>query len=166
MKYVDGMNEAERKAWVNQQATRQEEDRVWRERKRHNLAWRIAREFDVLVITRSGETWLIDCKRSDNGGFIIDTSDIEKLLDIAVDWRNRQPNTVVVCRFDMWFSRTRQANNRRDIIVTEADRGWSVRCEKTPKKIMTQRVKRGSQEEANHEGEEIEETEATDGTAN
>jgi hypothetical protein len=141
------MTEAERKAYANKLAMVQEEKRVALERSHHNLAWRIAKEFDVLVVTRSGEIWLIDCKRSDNGMFIIDGSDIEKLLGVANDWRKRQPNAIVVCRFEMWFSRTRQANNKRDIVVTEEDRGWSIRCTKTPKKITTHRVKHGGQEE-------------------
>jgi len=141
------MSEAERKAYANKLAMRQEEERVKRERARHNLSWRIAREYDVLVITKAGETWLVDCKRSNNGEFIIDGSDIIKLLDIANNWRAKQPGVVVEARFEMWFSRTRQANNRRDVVVTEDDRGWSIKCTKTPKKITTQKVKRGSQEE-------------------
>lgn len=152
------MTEAERKAYANKLAMIQEEKRVALERSHHNLAWRIAREFDVLVVTRSGEIWLIDCKRSDNGIFDIDNSDVEKLLEQAVEWRKRQPNAIVVCRFEMWFSRTRQANNKRDIIVTEDDRGWSIQCTKTPKKITTRRVKRGSQEEVEHDGETLEES--------
>lgn len=143
----DKMNEAERKAYANKLAMRQEEERVKRERARHNLSWRIAREYDVLVITKAGETWLVDCKRSNNGEFILDGYDINKLLDIAIDWRSKQSGVVIQTIFEMWFSRTRQANNRRDIVVTEEDRGWSIKCVKTAKKIMTRRVKRGSQEE-------------------
>ncbi len=139
------MDEAERKAWINKQAQRHEEMRVCEERKRKNLAWRIAREFDVLVI-RQGEAWLVDCKKSDNHEFIIEAYDINKLLGLTNEWTKRL-GIPVCARFDMWFSRTRQANNRRDIVVTEEDRGWSIKCTKTPKKIMTQRVRRGSQEE-------------------
>jgi len=139
------MEEADRKAWINKQAQRHEESRVCLERKRRNLAWRIAREFDVLCV-RHGEMWLIDCKRSDNHEFIIDAYDINKLLNLANEWTNRL-GIPVQARFDMWFSRTRQANNRRDIIVTEEDRGWSIKCTKTPKKITTKRVKKGSHEE-------------------
>lgn len=141
------MTEAERKAYANKLAQVQEEKRVALEHEHHNLAWRIAKEFDVLVVTRSGEIWLIDCKRSDNGMFIIDNKDVDKLLNQANEWKKRQPSAVVVCRFEMWFSRTRQANNKRDIIVTEDDRGWSIRCTKTPQKITTKRVAHGSQEE-------------------
>jgi len=141
------MTEAERKAYANRLAMRQEENRVAEERKHGNLSWRIAREYDVLVITKSGETWLIDCKRSNNGEFICEGYDINKILDIASNWRKKQPGIVIKTFFEVWFSRTRQANNRRDVEVTDSDRGWSVRCTKTPKKIMTQRVKRGSQEE-------------------
>ena len=142
---TDYMDEAERKAWVNKQAQRHEENRVCQERKRKNLSWRIAREFDVLVV-RQGELWLVDCKRSDNHEFTIDATDIIKILNLANEWSARL-GIVVQTRFDMWFSRTRQANNRRDIVVTEEDRGWSIKCTKTPKKIMTKRVTRGCQEE-------------------
>ena len=141
------MDEATRKAYANKLAMIQEEKRVAFEKKRGNLAWRIAREYDVLVVTKSGEIWLIDCKRSDNGIFIIENGDIAKLLNVANDWRKHQPNATVVCRFEMWFSRTRQANNKRDILVGEEDRGWSIQCTKTPKKITTKRVARGKQEE-------------------
>lgn len=153
---TEKMSSAERKAYANKLATVQEEMRVAYERKRHNLSWRISREFDVLVITRSGETWLIDCKRSDNGAFTIDGSDVAKLLDQAIEWKKRQPNAVVVCKFEMWFSRTRQKNNRRDIIVTEDDRRWSIQCTKTPLKITTKKVTRGNQEEGEHGGTELE----------
>ena len=142
---TDRMTEAERKAYANKQAQRQEEDRVCTERRRKSLSWRIAREFDVLVV-RQGEVWLIDCKRSDNHEFIIDAYDVNKILDLATEW-NKRLGIAVQARFDMWFSRTRQKNNRRDIVVTEEDRGWSIKCTKTPKKIMTQRVRRGCQEE-------------------
>ena len=142
---TDKMTEAERKAYANKQAMRQEEDRVFNERRKKSLSWRIAREFDVLIV-KTGEVWLIDCKRSENCEFIIDAPDIEKILNLANEWRQRL-GIVVQTRFDMWFSRTRQKNNRRDVVVTEEDRGWSIRCTKTSKKIMTQRVKRGSQEE-------------------
>lgn len=142
---TERMTEAERKAHANKQAMRQEEDRVFNERRRKSLSWRIAREFDVLTV-KTGEVWLIDCKRSDNGEFIIDAYDIAKLLDLANEWKRRLGISVKAV-FDMWFSRTRQKNNRRDVVVTEEDRGWSIRCSKTSKKIMTQRVKRGSQEE-------------------
>jgi len=150
MNDINYMTEAERKAWANKQAQRHEEDRVFKERQRKHLSWRIAREFDVLVL-RQGEAWLIDCKKSDNHEFIIDAYDIEKLLDLAKDW-NRLLGITVQARFDMWFSRTRQKNNRRDIIVTEEDRGWSIKATKTPKKITTKRVRRGS-EEIRQEGE-------------
>jgi len=138
------MEEAERKAWINKQAQRHEESRVCLERKRKTLSWRIAREFDVLVV-RQGEIWLVDCKRSDNHEFIIDAYDINKLLDLANEWTKRT-GVPVEARFDMWFSRTRQKNNRRDIIVSEEDRGWSIKATKTPQKITTKRVRRGDEE--------------------
>jgi hypothetical protein len=140
---TDQMDEAERKAYANRLAMRQEENRVKAERAKGNLSWRIAREFDVLVITKAGKTLLVDCKRSDNCEFIIDGGDIIKLLDLVVDWNIKQPAAEVEARFEMWFSRTRQKNNKRDIEVTEDDRGWSIKCTKTRLKIMTQRVRKG-----------------------
>lgn len=147
MKCLERMTEEQRKAWANEQARRHEEKRVAEDRKHKHLSWRISREFDVLTVTKTGWLHLIDCKRSDNGEFTIDGYDIDKILDLATKWKGFLGIQNVECRFDMWFSRTRQKNNRRDIIVTEEDRGWSIKCTKTPKKIMTQRVKRGSQEE-------------------
>lgn len=143
---VEGMSEAERKAFFNQLSTRQEEGLVAKERKRGNLAWRISREYDVLVFSKAGEVWLVDCKFSGNHEFTIDAGDIEKIEKIAGTMRQWLGITIKV-RFDMWFPRTRQKNNRRYIDIDYTDWGWSIKCTKTPKKITTQRVKRGNQEE-------------------
>ena len=122
-KKVDAMSEPERKAYYNEISRRQEEELVVLERRRGNLAWRIAREFDVWVTTKSGEIWLVD------------------MLGLGVPIKDK---------FDMWFPRTRQLNNRRYIHISESDLGWSIKCIKTPKKIITSRVKRGSNEEREH----------------
>lgn len=144
---VDDMTEAERKAFFNTISTRQEEQLVEKERHRHNLAWRVAREYDVFIVTKSGEIWLVDCKFSGNHEFIIDAGDIEKITAIA----NRMEimlglKVPIKVKFDMWFPRTRQKNNRRYVDIDEGDLGWSIKCTKTSKKITTTRVKRGSQE--------------------
>jgi Holliday junction resolvase len=141
------MSEAERKAYLNDMSRRQEEDLVKHEQARGNLAWRVSKEYDVLVVPKcGGEMWLVDCKFGTNHEFTIDNADIVKVSSVADEMRKRLGIAIKV-RFDMWFPRTRQKNNRRYIDIHWDDLGWSIKCTKTPKKIMTQRVKRGSQEE-------------------
>jgi len=135
------MLDAEAKIERNLKAIRQEQELVKKERAKGNLAWRIAREYDVQVIKKNGTILLVDCKYSDNGEFWVDYKDIIKGLDLAVQMR-KMLGISVNFLIDMWFS-TRQKNNRRYIDISEEDRGWSIKCSKTPQKIMTQRVRRG-----------------------
>ncbi len=137
------LEEALAKAERNERAVRQEQQLVRRENARGNLAYRIARDIDVQIINKSGEIILVDCKSSDNGVFYIDSKDIIKGLDIAKRYVSMLCHGIIVkFKVDMWFAGTKQRNNRRYIDITEEDRGWSIKCWKTPKKIMTERVKR------------------------
>ena len=142
------MSEWQRKAYFNKLSMRQEEECVKQEKAHGNLAYRIAKEFDVIVFPKcGGEVWLIDCKFSNNHEFNIDGSDIIKIFDVASKMKDRLPGIIIKCKFDMWFPRTRQKNNRRYIDVNWDDVGWSIRCTKTPVKITTQRVCIGRQDE-------------------
>lgn len=147
-KRFEEMSALELKIHRNKTSQRQEEELVRNELSRNNIAHRIAKKYDVLVITKGGEMWLIDCKFSDSSEFWIEAYDIDKLLDCVAEYENKLPiGMTIKARVDMWFPRTRKKNNRRYVDITEADRGWTVRCTKTPERISTKRVKRGDSEE-------------------
>jgi hypothetical protein len=144
----ENMSEEARKAYANKMAMVQEEELVRQEKDKGHLAWRVAKEYDVLVIV-TGEMWLVDCKRASRDElecFIIDNYDVVKILDVAKNIGNSLGITVR-CKFDMWFAKTRTPNNRRYIDISEDDRQWSIRCWKTANGISTKRVVKGNSEE-------------------
>lgn len=131
-------------------ADRQEEGEVLIQRKTGAWAYRIDNKVDTISI-RDGVIYLCDCKFSDQDVCYIDSSDIGKGLDEAAKVRDQLNSpailsVVVKFRIDMYFPRVR-VNNRRYINIQEEDRGWSYKVWKTDRKIMTQRVKRGSVQE-------------------
>lgn len=141
------MNEAEDRAERNEEATRQEQSEVKAQKDKGNIAYRIAREIDTLVVdNRDGIIWLCDCKHTENGDdvFYIDSKDVAKGLDEVLKWRDALGRWGVPVRFrvDMFFKRHR-SNNHKYIPITEFDRGYSIKVTRGKKRITTQRVKKG-----------------------
>jgi len=141
------MDEAELKAERNEEATRQEQAEVRAQKDKGNVAYRIAREVDTLVVDkRDGIIWLCDCKHTENGEdvFYIDSSDVAKGLDEVLKWRDALHQLVPVrFRVDMFFKRHR-SNNHKYIPITEFDRGYSIKVTRHAKKITTAKVGDGS----------------------
>jgi len=140
------MDEAELKAERNEEATRQEQAEVKNQKDKGNVAYRIAREIDTLVVDkRDGIIWLCDCKHTENGEdvFYIDSSDVAKGLDEVLKWRDALHQLVPVrFRVDMFFKRHR-SNNHKYIPITEFDRGYSIKVTRHATKITTSRVTKG-----------------------
>jgi len=137
------MTEAEKKAERVAASARQEQDEVKAQRDAGNLAWRIAREIDTLCFDDSGVIYVTDCKFSDSDVFYIDSKDIAKGLDVVLDILRCVGRYGVPVRFriDMHFRRHR-SRNRKYILITELDRGYSIKVTRG-KRISTQRVGKG-----------------------
>ena len=124
-------------------AYRQQEDEVRALRDAHYLAFNIDREIDTIAF-KQGRIWLCDNKYSDNDIFYIDSKDIAKGLDQAQKLAEKLDFKIeVYFRIDMFFPR-HKSKNRRYIICTESDRGWSIRvtrCESG--KFALAKVKKG-----------------------
>ena len=141
------LDEAELKALRNVESARQEQDEVRAQRDKGNLSYRIAREIDTLTVDRKdGTIWLCDCKHTENGDdvFYVDSSDIDKGLDERAKWYDAIGRFGIPIRFrvDIFFKRHR-SNNRKYIVITEQDRGWSIKVTRGKGRISTVRVKRG-----------------------
>jgi len=141
------MNEAEEKAERNVESVRQEQNEVKAQKDRGNIAYRIAREIDTLVVDmRDGIIWLCDCKHTENGEdiFYIDSKDVAKGLDEVLKWRDGLGRYGVPVRFrvDMFFRRHR-SHNHKYILITEFDRGYSIKVTRNKGRITTVRVTRG-----------------------
>lgn len=142
------MNEAEQKAERNVESVRQEQAEVAAQRKKHNLAWRIAREIDTICFDKhTGILWVTDCKSTENGEdvFYVDYKDINKGLDVvlAIQETLGRYNVPVRFRVDMFFKRHR-SNNHKYIPITEFDRGYSIKITRHATKITTARVTKGN----------------------
>jgi len=139
------MTEAKAKAERVDNSIRQEQDEVAEQRRRGNLAWRIAREIDTLSFDKDGIIFITDCKFSDNDIFYIDSNDIAKGLDTAISIQNcvDRYGVPVQFRVDMHFRRHR-SRNRKYIVITEADRGYSIKVTRA-KRISTQRVSKATE---------------------
>jgi Holliday junction resolvase len=136
------MTEAELKADRCRRADRQEEDEVKALRDKGYVAYRIDREIDTVAI-KDGEIWLCDCKFSDNGEFYISKEDIAKGLDTVLEWAKSTVNKIPIrFRIDMHFPR-HKTHNRKYILVTEYDRGYSIKVARNSNgRFTTTRIKR------------------------
>ncbi len=141
------LSEAEARADRDRRADKQEMAEVARLRSSHHGAWGIHREFDTLAI-KDGTAWLCDNKFTDNDVFYIDSKDIAKGLHEREKFAKAVNFQLeVIFRFEMFFPR-HKSKNRKYIIVTEADRGWSLKVTRHETGRITQlRVRRGSNEE-------------------
>lgn len=137
------MLESELKADRDKRADRQQEDEVKALRDANYIAWLIDREIDT-ICAKDGRIWLCDNKFTDNGEFYIDSKDIAKGLDQRMALAKALMFKIEVgFRVDMWFPRFK-SHNRRYIIFTEQDRGWSLKVTRTPTgRIQTLRVRKG-----------------------
>jgi hypothetical protein len=140
------MFEADEKAQRNLDSIRQEQDEVKAQKDKGNVSYRIAREIDTFTgDTKDGIIWICDCKGTDSDVFYFDSSDIDKALDERQKWfavlgRYGVPIKV---RFEIHFKRHR-SNNKKYIVITEQDRGWSIKVARGNGRITTSRVKRGA----------------------
>jgi Holliday junction resolvase len=131
--------EAEAKAERCLRADRQEQACVVNEKAKGNLAYRIDKEFDVLILEKSGKHWLVDCKFTDDIEFWIEKSDVNKLLNEARKFQKHGVDTAA--KIDMHFPRWKSRNHRY-IVITEADRDWSIRVTKSAEGMTVNRVRR------------------------
>jgi len=141
------MNQSELKADRDRRADRQSEDEVRQLKDAGCIAFIVDREIDTYA-SKDGKIWLCDNKFSDNDIFYIDSSDIAKGLDYRIELAKSLLFKVEVgFRVDMWFPRYK-SHNRRYIIFTEQDRGWSMKVNRlSTGRIQTLRVKRGGNNE-------------------
>lgn len=142
------MSQADDKALRNEEATRQEQDDVRRQKDKGNVAYRIAREIDTLTVDAlTGTIWLTDCKCTANGEdmFYIEKGDVDKGLDEVLKWRAALGRLDFPIRFrvDMFFRRHR-SNNHKYINITEQDRGHTIKVTRGKGRITTTRVARGN----------------------
>ena len=137
------MNDSELKAQRDKRADRQSEDEVKALKDAGYIAFIVDREIDTYA-SKDGRVWLCDNKFSDNDLFYIDSTDIAKGLDYRLELAKSMLFKVEVgFRVDMWFPRYK-SHNRRYIIFTEQDRGWSMKVSRLSSgRIQTERVKRG-----------------------
>lgn len=137
------VTESELKAERDRRADRQSEDEVKALKKAGWVAFIVDREIDTYA-SKDGRVWLCDNKFSDADLFYIDSKDIAK----GLDYRRAVAESMLFkieigFRVDMWFPRYK-SHNRRYIIFTEQDRGWSMKVSRLQSgRIQTERVKRG-----------------------
>lgn len=139
------MSEAEAKAIRNEDSVRQEQAEVKAQKDKGNVAYRIAREIDTLCgDVSTGIFWLCDCKGTDSDVFYLDSSDINKALDERQKWNDvlGRYGVPIKVRFEIHFKRHR-SNNKKYIIITEQDRGYSLKVARGNGRITTSRVGKG-----------------------
>ena len=131
----------------NLAATTQEMSLVTAERRKGNVAYRIAAEFDVLVFDkRAKKVFLVECKQTAGDTFYVDKYDIARGLDMC---KKLEPiiGKQVHYRIDMYFPQA-TSNKRKYIEVSPEDRGFTICCTKGDKNITTKRVQRGKLKKA------------------
>lgn len=138
------MNEAELKAERNKEAICQEQNEVKAQRDKGNVAYRISREIDTICFDKpTGILWVTDCKATKNGEdvFYVDSSDVNKGLDVVLGIQETlgRYGVPVQFRIDMFFRRHR-SNNHKYILITECDRGHTIKIIRGKKRITTSRV--------------------------
>ncbi len=141
------LSDSELRADRDRRADRQQMAEVATLRRSHHMAWVIDREFDTIAF-KDGRVWLCDNKFTDNDVFYIDSKDIAKGLDQRIGLAQALDFKVEVgFRIDIHFARHR-SKNRKYILFTETDRGWSLKVTRHPTGRITQlRVKKGATRE-------------------
>lgn len=141
-------SESELRADRDRRADRQQMAEVATLRRQGYVAWVIDREIDTLAF-KDGKAFACDNKFTDNDIIYLDSKDIAKGLDQRTELAQSLNFKLeeVVFRFDVHFAR-HKSRNRRYFIVTEEDRGWSLKITRSDTGRMSRlRVRRGGNEE-------------------